>query len=611
MSKFAGPHCRSHRALSLSLSLSLSLCSIPLRLLQRADRESRLAADRAAELHQTLSPSSQWLCPSCTYANAASAPACDMCACARVGGGVRSQETQLYFEVTIVQRGGGGGGGDRGRIGVGLACADYSPDRMPGWDACSYAYHGDEGCLFGAGIQGAGYGPPFGAGDTIGVGYLPFRRQLFFTKNGVYLGVAFDDVPPLDFHAAVGCHSNGDEVVINTGQEPFAFKDTSERLILRPDVHWGPAVPGGFQVQRLVHARWCSSACGSILSQAALMAGGRPAPVHSADMDYFEVTVGVETAHEGGSAGPPPSASTALLQPIAISIGLALADCDLASVGGGASGYAYDGASGCVLHASNSRVFGRALSVGDVIGCGLDRDKQEIFFTLNSTHLGVAFTCVPDLPFHATVCLQGGHAAPAAAAATTTVALAVNFGSQPFRYGPGRRPTSSLRSPPQQHNTLGRHSPCVTVSALTVRHVGQGPGGLVQSARPLLPLSAEQLALAEEEAAHSSSASPSPSLPASLFVVHVSRSFGPIEDEELASLLSRRAEKAVVDPAGSGSHSESLRSPLAIDAATFDMTQEERVTYASLGNWLEAQHSSQTRAQSQRAHTRNRAGQSV
>jgi hypothetical protein len=38
------------------------------------------------------------------------------------------------------------------------------------------------------------YGATFAAGDVIGCGLLPAQQEVFYTKNGKYLGVAFKGV---------------------------------------------------------------------------------------------------------------------------------------------------------------------------------------------------------------------------------------------------------------------------------------------------------------------------------------------------------------------------------------------------------------------------------
>lgn len=67
------------------------------------------------------------------------------------------------------------------------------------------------------------YGPRFGAGDTVGCGLDYARKEIFFTLNGQYLGVAFDSVvPDTPLYPTVGIDSRH-PVSLNFGEAPFAF----------------------------------------------------------------------------------------------------------------------------------------------------------------------------------------------------------------------------------------------------------------------------------------------------------------------------------------------------------------------------------------------------
>ena len=77
--------------------------------------------------------------------------------------------------------------------------------------------------------RGEQYGPRFGTGDIIGCGLLTERRELFFTKNGAHLGVAFSEISAI-LYPTVGLHSPGERVTFNLGASPFAFD--IDKLIL-------------------------------------------------------------------------------------------------------------------------------------------------------------------------------------------------------------------------------------------------------------------------------------------------------------------------------------------------------------------------------------------
>jgi hypothetical protein len=59
---------------------------------------------------------------------------------------------------------------------------------MPGWRTGSWAYHGDDGKLFLEQGRGVRYGDTYGTGDVVGCGLDSKKNELFFTKNGEYVG---------------------------------------------------------------------------------------------------------------------------------------------------------------------------------------------------------------------------------------------------------------------------------------------------------------------------------------------------------------------------------------------------------------------------------------
>jgi len=80
-------------------------------------------------------------------------------------------------------------------VAIGIACNLFPlKERMPGWDAHSFAYHGDDGKFYHGSGFGVPCGPTFGAGDTVGCGiiYPPLAApesggEIFFTKNGHFV----------------------------------------------------------------------------------------------------------------------------------------------------------------------------------------------------------------------------------------------------------------------------------------------------------------------------------------------------------------------------------------------------------------------------------------
>jgi len=114
-------------------------------------------------------------------------------------------------------------------VAVGLALPDFSLHKcMPGWDSFSYGYHGDDGGIFHAkGQMLKQYGPSFGVGDIIGCGIDYHQRAIFFTRNGEFLGYAFEDLDTTlltrDLYPVVGTDTNH-LIQCNFGTDrPFSF----------------------------------------------------------------------------------------------------------------------------------------------------------------------------------------------------------------------------------------------------------------------------------------------------------------------------------------------------------------------------------------------------
>eukprot|EP01027_Heterolobosea_sp_BB2_P013480 GEZU01019447.1.p1 GENE.GEZU01019447.1~~GEZU01019447.1.p1 ORF type:complete len:359 (-),score=58.05 GEZU01019447.1:136-1212(-) len=125
-----------------------------------------------------------------------------------------------YFEITISSV------GYEGVVAIGLAEKSYPSNKQPGWKNLSYAYHGDDGRKFHNRASGLPYGPKFSTGDTVGCGLIFSKREIFFTKNGVILGKAFDNVPTnVDLYPIIGLDKA--KAAVNFGAEPFKFKKLS------------------------------------------------------------------------------------------------------------------------------------------------------------------------------------------------------------------------------------------------------------------------------------------------------------------------------------------------------------------------------------------------
>jgi len=122
-----------------------------------------------------------------------------------------------YFEVTILSR------GKDGLIGIGFSQTTANLNRLPGWEADSFAYHGDDGFAFAGTSSGKAYGPRFSSNDVIGCGVNFRTGNAFFTKNGVYLGTAFTGIKGHHFYPSVGMKKPGEHLRVNFGRHPFVY----------------------------------------------------------------------------------------------------------------------------------------------------------------------------------------------------------------------------------------------------------------------------------------------------------------------------------------------------------------------------------------------------
>jgi len=124
----------------------------------------------------------------------------------------------FYFEVTIINK------GRNGYIGIGFCTASVDLKKLPGWENYSWGYHGDDGHSFCFSGTGKAYGPTFTTKDTIGCCINFMDMTVFYTKNGVNLGIAFRDIKnDFLYYPAIGLRTPGEVVEANFGQKKFKF----------------------------------------------------------------------------------------------------------------------------------------------------------------------------------------------------------------------------------------------------------------------------------------------------------------------------------------------------------------------------------------------------
>jgi hypothetical protein len=123
-----------------------------------------------------------------------------------------------YFEVKIISK------GRDGYISIGFQAASVPLSRLPGWEPLSWGYHGDDGYSFAGSGTGKQYGPTFTTGDVVGCIINFINSTATYTKNGMILGPAFQNIATnIPLYPAIGLRTPGEICEANFGQSPFRF----------------------------------------------------------------------------------------------------------------------------------------------------------------------------------------------------------------------------------------------------------------------------------------------------------------------------------------------------------------------------------------------------
>ncbi|THD25389.1 Ran-binding protein 9 [Fasciola hepatica] len=143
-------------------------------------------------------------------------------ACVRADAPIPLTTGIYYFEITVSSR------SNNGRsIAVGVATKASSLVKLPGTEHSSFAYHSDGSVFHGSPTLSTKFGPRFAENDTVGCGVDFISRSLFFTRNGVFLGKAFEGKIPASpgtrLYPAVGLQGRGTRLSTNFGQRPFSY----------------------------------------------------------------------------------------------------------------------------------------------------------------------------------------------------------------------------------------------------------------------------------------------------------------------------------------------------------------------------------------------------
>lgn len=112
----------------------------------------------------------------------------------------------------------------RASVCVGLTSEDYSLSKHIGREAKSFGYYSEDGRKYRNGDSGGEpYGTPFSSTEVVGCGFNTITREIFFTKNGTYLGVAFWDIPEMPLYPSVSLRGVVGLTCVAQFHPPFKF----------------------------------------------------------------------------------------------------------------------------------------------------------------------------------------------------------------------------------------------------------------------------------------------------------------------------------------------------------------------------------------------------
>lgn len=107
---------------------------------------------------------------------------------------------------------------------IGITSDDYPLNKHVGKEHRSYGYYSEEGQKWRNGDHLEKYGQSYTSGDVVGCGINTFTREIFFTKNGIYQGVAYWDVPDtVPLYPTVSLRGAVGLTCVATFQGPFKF----------------------------------------------------------------------------------------------------------------------------------------------------------------------------------------------------------------------------------------------------------------------------------------------------------------------------------------------------------------------------------------------------
>eukprot|EP01113_Clastostelium_recurvatum_P027404 TRINITY_DN3304_c0_g1_i4.p1 TRINITY_DN3304_c0_g1~~TRINITY_DN3304_c0_g1_i4.p1 ORF type:complete len:1640 (-),score=340.10 TRINITY_DN3304_c0_g1_i4:13-4932(-) len=111
----------------------------------------------------------------------------------------------------------------KGSCAIGLTIEDYPLNKQVGKEPRSYGYLSLDGRKYRGDDSGSEYSAPFTGGDVVGCGLNGHTREIFFTRNGEFLGVAFWGIPEIPLFPSLSLRGAVGSTAVVSFTPPFRF----------------------------------------------------------------------------------------------------------------------------------------------------------------------------------------------------------------------------------------------------------------------------------------------------------------------------------------------------------------------------------------------------
>lgn len=221
-----------------------------------------------------------------------------------------------YWEVKMFNK------PDSTNVAVGLTTKPYPQFRLPGWSKYSIGYFSSDGFkCHNYPFAAQSYGPAYGQGDVIGIGYRPRTGTVFFTRNGKRLEDAFIGLNRYNLFPTVGA-DGACEIHVNLGQAGFVFIEANVKKWGLAPMVGTLAPPPAYGQERgtiLMESGQGSSADANAATSSSAAAPGRaespPPPISPYEERSPSSSHSRPPSHQAAGTSSPAPARTSSLRP--------------------------------------------------------------------------------------------------------------------------------------------------------------------------------------------------------------------------------------------------------------------------------------------------------